>query len=153
MAGSFPGKAVCMKRNFIKGIRILQLVIALHCFVFSAAAQDPGTLTIDKDPQIDALISRRLELRREEAGTTRITAEGYRVQIFSGANREETYKVQAGFKTQYPRLNTYISYDQPNYKIRVGDFRTRLEAERFMNQIRKNYPTLFIFKERINFSR
>lgn len=129
------------------------LMVVLIYFIAPAYGQEPGTVSIEKDPDIDVLIARRLELKREEAGTTRVTAEGYRVQIFSGADREKTYQEQARFKAQYPSLNTYISYTQPNYKIRVGDFRTRLEAEKFMNQIRKSYPTLFIFQERINFPR
>lgn len=128
-------------------------IVTFLCWFFPAVAQNQGTVTIVKDPGIDSLIARRLELKREEAGTTRVTAEGYRVQIFSGNDREKAYREQAKFKSQYPSLNTYISYTQPNYKIRVGDFRTRLEAEKFMNQIRDSYPTRFIFQERINFSR
>ena len=121
--------------------------------MYPASAQEPGTVTIVQDPKIEILIARRLELKREAAGSTRVTAEGFRVQIFSGSDRDKTYQEQARFKSMYPAINTYISYTQPNYKIRVGDFRTRLEAEKFMNQIRKVYPTLFIFQERINFSR
>lgn len=129
------------------------LIIILLCLVYPAMAQDPGTVTVIKDPKIDVLIARRIQLERESSGTSRITAEGYRVQVFSGSDRSQAYQEQAEFKTLYPSLNTYISYAQPNYKLRVGDFRTRLEAEKFMNQIRETYPSLFIFQERINLSR
>jgi hypothetical protein len=129
------------------------LMVILLCFIYPADAQEPGTVTVIKDPAIDLLIARRIELEREAAGTPRITVEGYRVQIFSGTDREQTYKEQSKFKALYPSINTYISYTQPNYKVRVGDFRTRMEAEKFMNQVRKTYPTLFIFQERINLSR
>lgn len=131
----------------------LILFVILSGTVSIAWAQKPGTLTIIKDPKIDMLIAHRLELERKAAGTTRITAEGYRVQIFAGADRANTFQEQAKFKERYPALNTYISYAQPNYKIRVGDFRTRIEAEKFMNEIQNLYPSRFIFRERINLSR
>lgn len=60
------------------------------------------------------------------------------------------YSEQAQFKSEYPKMNTYITYKEPNYYLRVGDFRTRLEAQRFMNELRATYPTLFIFREKIN---
>lgn len=128
-------------------------IISMLCFISPAQAQETGTVTIIKDPKIDVLIARRLKLEREAIGTSRITAEGYRVQLFSGSNRAQTYDEQARFKALYPSLNTYISYSQPNYKIRAGDFRTRLEAEKFMSQARRAYSSLFILPERINLSR
>jgi hypothetical protein len=132
--------------------RFLILIVFLVYFAFPSFAQDQGTVTVVKDAKIDMLIARKQELERETWGS-RITAEGYRVQIFSGSDRARAYQEQAKFKSIYPQLNTYISYAQPNYKIRVGDFRGRLEAEKFMNQLRKTYPSLFIFPERINLSR
>jgi cell division protein FtsN len=47
-------------------------------------------------------------------------------------------------------VRSYVSYTQPNYRVRVGDFRTRLEAQKFLNELRKQYSSLFIFAERIN---
>lgn len=142
-----------MKKTIRERAGIFILMVMLLCVMYPANAQEPGTVTVIKDPAIDVLVARRLELEREVAGTTRVITEGYRVQIYSGTDREQTYKEQSKFKALYPSINTYISYTQPNYKVRVGDFRTRMEAEKFMNQVRKTYPTLFIFQERINLSR
>lgn len=111
-----------------------------------ALAQKPGKVEVIKDPKIDSLIARRVELSRSGA----ISVNGFRVQIFSGTSRQEAYDQQARFQTLYPGVRTYISYEQPNYKVRVGDFRTRLEAEKLMNKLRRFYPALFIFSEHIN---
>lgn len=75
---------------------------------------------------------------------------GYRVQIFYGSDRREVFNEQSKFNNSYPELNTYITYKQPNYYLRVGDFRTRLEAQRLMNDLKGTFPTLFIFREKIN---
>ncbi|HYK76498.1 MAG TPA: SPOR domain-containing protein [Daejeonella sp.] len=127
-----------------KLVMLLTLTGMLVCS--KALAQKPGKVEVIKDPKIDSLIARRVELSRSGA----ISVNGFRVQIFSGTSRQEAYDQQARFQTLYPGVRTYISYEQPNYKVRVGDFRTRLEAEKLMNKLRRFYPALFIFSEHIN---
>lgn len=122
--------------------------ILIMCFQ-QLAAQEKGKVLVTKDPQIDSLIARRLELNRAGLTGSNVTLSGYRVQIFSGLDRQEAYSEQAKFKSRYPGINTYISYTQPNYKLRVGDFRTRLEAEKLMNELKKYYTSMFIFSEMI----
>ncbi|MBC7759987.1 MAG: SPOR domain-containing protein, partial [Phormidesmis sp. FL-bin-119] len=60
------------------------------------------------------------------------------------------YAEQTRFKSLYPNITSYVSYTQPNYRVRVGDFRTKLEAQKFMNELKKQYTSMFIFAERIN---
>lgn len=134
----------------------LQLLIFNLLVATVTFAQTKGTVTVIKDPLIDSLIAKRIELNTKKPTTTNpnstigISQMGYRVQIFYGLDRRETFSEQARFKALYPKLNTYITYKEPNYYLRVGDFRTRLEAQNLMNELRANFPTLFIFKEKIN---
>ena len=75
---------------------------------------------------------------------------GYRVQVFFGNDRKIAYFQQAKFKALYPELNAYVTYTQPNYRVKVGDFRTRTEAQQIIAKLRPDFPNLFIFIERIN---
>jgi len=126
------------------------------CFSIVLFAQKKGTVTIVKDPLIDSLIERRIMLSKKAAPVTMhrtgpiVSQMGYRVQVFYGSDRRETFNEQARFKTTYPKINSYIIYKEPNYYLRVGDFRTRLEAQRMMNELRSAFTTLFIFREKIN---
>jgi hypothetical protein len=122
--------------------------ILIMCFQ-QLSAQEKGKVTVTKDPQIDSLIARRLELNRAGVSGNNVTLSGFRVQIFSGLDRALVYSEQVKFKTRYPGISSYISYTQPNYKLRVGDFRTRLEAEKLMNELKKYYNSMFIFSEMI----
>jgi len=116
-------------------------------------AQKPGTVAVTADPRIDSLLAKRLSMNREAARGSFISADGFRVQIFSGSERSQAYAAQGRFKSMYPLIGSYINYNQPNYKIRVGDFRTRLEAEKFMHSLRPSFSSLFIFSEKINLPR
>ena len=122
--------------------------------MFNASFAQKGEVTVIKDPLIDSLIAKRAEVYRTtgevKSGKPVVSAYGYRVQVFYGSDRREVFNQQARFKSLYPKLNTYLVYKEPNYYVRVGDFRTRLEAQRLINEIRPAFPTLFIFREKIN---
>jgi hypothetical protein len=137
-------------------------IVVICCFVSAGlSAQTRGRVTIEKDPLIDSLIAKRIQLSVSPSGAvsagtvvTRpgviVAQMGYRVQVFYGSDRREVFSQQAKFNALYPSQNTYITYKQPNYYLRVGDFRTRLDAQRFLNELRPTFPTLFIFREKIN---
>lgn len=137
-------------------------IVVICCFVSAGlSAQTRGKVTIEKDPLIDSLIAKRIQLSVAPSGAvsagtvvTRpgviVAQMGYRVQVFYGSDRREVFSQQAKFNGLYPSQNTYITYKQPNYYLRVGDFRTRLDAQRFLNELRPSFPTLFIFREKIN---
>lgn len=128
-----------------KSLIVLILIMGFR----QLSAQEKGKVLVTKDPQIDSLIARRLELNRAGITGNNVTLSGFRVQIFSGLDRQVAYTEQAKFKARYPAINAYISYTQPNYRLRVGDFRTRLEAEKLMNELKKYYTSMFIFSEMI----
>jgi hypothetical protein len=136
-------------------VRVYLFLVCICCFEYSFA-QTKGEVTVIKDPLIDSLIAKRIELNKKRptttnpTGTTVVSQMGYRVQIFYGLDRKEAFNEQSRFKGTYPKLQTYITYKEPNYYLRVGDFRTRLEAQNLLNQLKGVFPTLFIIREKIN---
>jgi hypothetical protein len=121
----------------------------------TAQAQTRGTVEVIKDARIDTLVARRASLK-VVGGTSTASAVystssyGYRVQIYSGSSRKEAYDVQSRFMNEHPGMRTYIAYTEPNYKVRAGDFRSRLEAERLMQELRGRFTSLFIIEGKIN---
>jgi len=111
-------------------------------FSFSAFSQQSGSITIDKDFKLDQLLDKYLVIAKYEQ-----TIEGYRVQIFFDAgNNSQTNanNSRTEFMRRHPEIEAYISFDSPYYKVRVGDFRSRLEAQNFLNSIIGTYPNAFI---------
>jgi len=118
-------------------------------------AQQRGKVEVVKDPKVDSLIQNYLVDKKTGAlpnapdGNAAVSTDGYRVQIYSGAQRQAAYDAQAKFQERFPDQRTYISYNEPNFKVRVGDFRTRLEAEKMVHDLKPWFSGMFIVSEKI----
>jgi len=73
--------------------------------------------------------------------------DGYRVEIFFGASRQKALAVKTHFLSKYPEFSAYMKYQTPDFKVRVGDFRTNSEAVKLRELIKRDYPEAFIVKE------
>lgn len=160
----------------IKNILILS---ALSVFYFTGFAQEygrketitehlrsynpgAGSVRIFQSPQLDSLMANQLrtttshlEINGNEAY---ITTRGYRVQIFSGNNQRESkseaYSKETQIKTLFPFLDTYVTFQSPFWKLRVGNFRTSEEAHAKLRELQKAFPKwkeMIIVRENIKF--
>lgn len=106
-------------------------------------------IDVRQDPRIDLLLENYIEQSRRKEGT-----EGYRVEIFfsSGSkSREEALRKKTEFLKNFPEETAYMSFQSPNFKVRVGDCRTKNEALKLKEKIRYNYPGAFIVTDMIQF--
>jgi hypothetical protein len=81
--------------------------------------------------------------------------DGYRIQItaFSGNNsRNRAEGERAAFKSNFPGISVYLSYSEPYFKLRVGNYLTRLEAYKDLKRIQLTYPNAYIVPDKINFN-
>jgi hypothetical protein len=130
---------------------IAKLSLAGCCIFFMpliSAAQTRGTVEVVKDPLIDTLIARRPFLSKNIAGDG--PSSGFRVQIYFGSNRQSAYNAQSKFMNEYPATPTYVTYIEPNFKVQVGDFRTKLEAQKLESELKDMFASLFIIPTKIN---
>jgi uncharacterized protein YdhG (YjbR/CyaY superfamily) len=74
---------------------------------------------------------------------------GYRIQIYFGAVRLKANELRARFNSRFPDMNAVVSYHQPNFKVRAGDFRTRMEAQSKLEMIEKEFPGAFVVPDEI----
>ena len=114
------------------------------------AGFNTGQLNIYQDPRIDSLIGRYILYNMRLRGM-----EGFRIQIYSSSNknaREESGKKRAEFINKFPGIVSYASFDRPAYyKIRVGDYRTRIEGIKYLLMIRRVFPDSDLVPDIINF--
>ncbi|MCO4807205.1 MAG: SPOR domain-containing protein [Flavobacteriales bacterium] len=78
--------------------------------------------------------------------------EGFRIQLFSNSGpgaREKSYEAQTDFLKLYPRYPSYALWNSPNWVLRVGNYRSRLEAVSFRDEIKDSYPASFVIRDNI----
>lgn len=76
------------------------------------------------------------------------TLDGYRIQLYNGVRKEaENFKIK--FLKSKIQLKSYVIFETPEFKTQVGDFRTQLEAEKWLIEVRKYIPGAFIVETQI----
>lgn len=79
---------------------------------------------------------------------------GYRIRVFydnSPQARSRSESIENSLMEQYPEHKVYRSFESPNYKVLIGNFRSKDEALRIFNALKKTYPTAYIIKDRIDY--
>lgn len=84
----------------------------------------------------------------EEYPTSDHVIDGYRVQIFLGA-KADAVKTRQTFLLKHPDVPAYLSYLAPNFRIRVGDLRDRISAERLRHDLKEEEPGCYVVQDRI----
>lgn len=119
-----------------------------------------GTVVVDQPPAIRSLIGGRrdgLNIETTNDGRTLLKYQGYRVQIFSGNNqrtaKDEAFQKEKQIKERFPTLPTYVTYDAPFWKLRVGDYDSHEEAFYTQRQISEAFPSfakeMYIVREEV----
>lgn len=106
-------------------------------------------LPIRQDPRITDLLVRHAQINQRRKGF-----EGYRLEIYFSSDkkaREQAVKVRNEFNLVFPDIASYMLFQTPNFKVRVGDFRTKSEALKTKVWIASKYPNAFIVKDMIRF--
>ncbi len=114
-------------------------------FSFAQSASDTA-IHIYESAEVKSISQKCSDYAHANHGMIR----GYRIQINFGQDRNEANKIRGDFSAKYPGIPTYMSYQQPYFKVNVGDYRSKLEAVKNLNLVRKNYPGAFIVMDKIN---
>jgi len=120
--------------------------IFLTIFLFGSIniyAQNEGTLTIQSSEGIKQTIAKK---RSYNKSVTKI--KGYRIQIFFGSEKG-AYKTRDKFRSIYTKPFLKIQNFPPDWKVRVGNYKTKLEAERALEDIKKDFPGAIVLSEMI----
>ena len=120
------------------------------------ANDNTGRLQIHQPAELDSLIHRHILANQNLSRVNNhLGMEGFRIQIFSSNNRnarEESNRINAAFISRYPNIASHQLYAEPAYfRIRVGDFRTRTEAVKLLQMLRREYPSAYIVPDIIRF--
>ena len=101
----------------------------------------PTGVIVHSDPRL-AVLERKH--RNVQLGVIR-SGRGYRVQIYNGNERAKANQIKVDFMRHFPGVRTYLTYVQPQFRVKVGDYRTREEAQQMYNQVYNLYnPSMIV---------
>jgi hypothetical protein len=126
-----------MKRFDFKLHTVLLLLIVVKS---SSLFAQESTLSLTQDAKFEKMLN---EKRRINSSI--LSSDNYKIQIFNGDN-ESAKKTLNQFKKDFANFDSTIIFSTPTYKVLIGNFKTRIEAERNLIEIKKTYKTALLIR-------
>jgi hypothetical protein len=101
---------------------------------------DSNSVVIYKDPRLDMLVKKQAQINEETSRDARRTARGFRLMIINTNKRDEALAAKTKVYTYFPELKAYLLYQSPYFKLKVGNFKERKEAEDYQKQLNIYFP-------------
>lgn len=118
------------------------LIISLLLLgINSTYAQTAAKVNIIQDERIPELLELKTKMTKENEFNDR-----YKIQILNYGDLSEANSVLEKYKTKFWRWQAKITYQTPNYKVWVGNYRNKLQADRALLEITKVFPNAFVFE-------
>lgn len=131
--------------------RIIIGVLGLVCCTAVSAAD---TIVVKKDPRLDVLSLKQLQANQRSAMMTpNGLYKGYRIQVASTPRRDDAFARRAELISRFPDQKVYMVFQSPNFKVRIGNFLKKEEAEKFKTLLNKLYPQgVYIVEDGIEYT-
>lgn len=118
--------------------KIRHIILVATFLIGNNIIAQEGTVIINQDKEIDELLVIKKSIET--------SSDRYKIQVYSGPSRSTAESTRTKFGENYSDWASSIEYETPNYKIWIGNFRNRLEADRALIRIKKTFVNAFIFK-------
>ncbi|MCX6352652.1 MAG: SPOR domain-containing protein [Bacteroidetes bacterium] len=131
--------------------KILYLIFLLPLFTQAQTdcnnpSGNRGKVIIHADDGLNAMIYSRKQLNEKETDF-----QGYRVQVYQGKDRNEAQKIKFKIAEKFPNTEVYLIYQQPYFRVRVGDYRNKTEALKPLHELKQDFEGAFIAPDRIKY--
>lgn len=129
-------------------VGLIFFIVTIFSNLVAQNSDESGPVVVS-DVRIDRLVQLHIEHNKKHP-----VFQGYRIQILMASGNDAldiTEEAKTNFLKRHPDIPAYLTFDEPGYRVRVGDFRTRLEAEKFLEKINRKYPGAWVIQDYINF--
>ncbi len=128
----------------IRLIWLLILIISIN----ASAQTDSGLVTIHKDSRLSLLIKKQIQINEETTRNARRSMPGFRLQVINTTDRGDAMEAKTKVYQLYPDLKAYLLYQSPYYRLKVGNFKTRQEAEDYRKTLSRDFNNaVFIVRD------
>lgn len=123
----------------------IKLLVTVVCLLFSCFVLHAQESQLQTQLKVNQLIEKKAEYHRLSGGEQ----DGYRIKIHFGVDRDKANTVKTKFSAKFYEIATDVEYQQPNWVVLVGDYKTKLEAFESLKKIQAEFPNAFIVKGKI----
>ncbi len=121
----------------LKSAFLTASLIAISCSNLSA---QESNVSLNQDPKFEQLLNEKRKINSSITVNDR-----YKIQIYNG-DSESAKKTLSEFRKEFKNYDGTIVFSTPTYKVWVGNFKSRIESERNLVEIKKKYPNAFLIK-------
>jgi hypothetical protein len=121
--------------------RVLILILLLLWISKISAQDSTASVVVNKDPRIDLLVNKQIEINEVTTRNSRRAAPGFRILVISSNDRNKVIDAKTKMYREFPELKAYMMYNSPFFRLKVGNFRERTDAEEYLSRIQRLYPT------------
>ncbi|MCL2027726.1 MAG: SPOR domain-containing protein [Bacteroidales bacterium] len=123
-------------------------MISFFCFLLLLSSPNSGkSVTFSQDSRVNTLVRKHIE-------SNQVTpVNGYRINIFfqsGNHSRTSAMNAQNAFSDRFPNMKSYVSFEEPYFRVNVGNFRTRLEAAAALQNLKLIYPQAYVIRDVLN---
>jgi len=117
------------------------LSLLFICLAFALQAQ--GTITVEAQPNIEAMMQRYTEINRGQQ-----YVDGWRIQLVATTDRQKVEREKQRFQDLHPGVAVDWTHVAPYYRLRAGAFITKLEATQMMYRLKRDYSSAYPVKDK-----
>ncbi len=128
-----------MRKAFILGC-----LVCIQVLIFNTKI-----MAQDNQAQTQLKVQQAIQKKAEYNRLTNGEQDGYRIKIHFGVDRDEAEAVRVKFLKSFPDFATYKEYQQPNFVVLIGDYKTKLQAFESLKKVQTEFPNAFIVKGKI----
>lgn len=125
-----------MRSNF--KINTLLIVTSFLFLSSGLIAQETGTTSVESSAKIKQIMAAKKAYNKNLKKT-----KGYKIQLFNGSEKG-AYKVRDDFSSMFPKMRIKIEFFSPEWKVRVGNYKTRIDADRALLEIKEAFDAAII---------
>lgn len=130
----------------------IYIILFFLVSISSFAQQSEGNLNIKTNRDIDKVISQKKAINAKTK-----TLKGYKIQLFYGSEKG-AYKIKDEFTALYSGIPVKITFSSPDWKVQVGNYINKLDADKILKDIKNDFPSAIALKadidiEHINYSK
>ena len=115
--------------------KILFTLIFMLFYAFNLVAQTEGTIKVQSNASIKQLVAKKRAYNKNLN-----EVKGYKIQLFYGSEKG-AIKVREEFNSVFPDIRSELKFNSPDWKVWAGSFKTKLEADRVLAEIKEGFPS------------